>query len=480
MKQVFIERREKTIRIAVKNNNQLEECLIEEENKDPQSGEIYKGIVKNIVPAIKCAFVDIGYSKNCYMYLDKKFNNTHIKKNDEILVEVLKEAVDEKGPKVTNAITIPGRYVVLETLNKGLSFSKKIENNAFKEYIKEHVIRPADIGILIRTNGEKVSVDIINKEIEKLYEIYCNIVKDSRYSIKPKLLYSGEGILNKVLRDILDSNTELIVVDKEEDYNTIKEFLKFNPDVDCKLQIHTENRTLFNYYGIEREILKLRNNRVNLKSGGNIVIDKTEGMYVIDVNSAKDVKKSSIKDTALNTNIEAAYEIGRQIKLRNLSGIIIIDFIDTDNPESKDKILEILNQSMEIDKNKTVIYPFTELNLVQIARKRRGKSIMEYLEESCQTCGGRGKRIGFSYLTYLINNEIIGLCKELNAKNIYIEIVNTYEKDIMSNVSNFINGIGSVDKTVYVNFVENIELFRVEALIFQNHIEKMQKYKIYG
>ncbi|MCM8710378.1 ribonuclease E/G [Clostridium sp. SYSU_GA19001] len=480
MKQIFIERREKILRVAVKNNNKLEECFIEEENNEPKSGEIYKGIVKNIVPAIKCAFIDIGYSKNCYMYLDRKFNNIHIKKNDEILVEVLKEAIDEKGPKVTNAITIPGRYVVLETLNNGLSFSKKIENNIFKKYIKEHVMKPKDIGIMIRTNGEKVSVDIINEEIERLYQIYCNIVNDCRYSIKPKFLYDGNGIVNKILRDIVDSDTELIVVDREKDYNYIKEFLQFSPDINCKLKIHTENKTIFNYYGIEREILELRNKRISLKSGGNIVIDKTEGMYVIDVNSAKDVKSVSIKDTALNTNIEAAYEIVRQIKLRNLGGIIIIDFIDIDNKVDKDNILNILNQCMKLEKNKTVIYPFTELNLVQIARKRTGKSITEYIEEKCNICNGRGKRISYFYLTHLINNEITGLCKELNVENIYIEISNIYKEDIMCDVNSFANKIGSNNRSIYVKFSENLELFRVEALVFSNHIEKMQKYKIYG
>lgn len=480
MKKVYIERKEKILKAAIKNENVLEECYIEEETEEPRVGEIYKGIVKNVVPAIKCAFIDIGFKKNCYMYVDKKFNNTHIKKNDELVVEIVKEAIDDKGSKVTNAVTLPGRYVVLETLNKNLSFSKKIKNDLFKEDVKNNVKVPKDIGIMIRTNGEKVSTDIINKEIEKLYETYCNIIKSSTYSIRPKLLYNNGGMLNKILRDSIDDSVDIIITDNEEDHSFIEEFLKLSPDINCQVKLYNERRTMFDYYGIEKEILSLRNRKVMLKSGGNIVIDKTEGMYVIDVNSAKNIKNSSIKDTALNINIEASYEIIKQIRLRNLGGIIIVDFIDMEDINFKNKILEILKKGFHKDKSKTVVYPFTELNLIQIARSRKGKTIYDYIEEKCSTCMGNGNRIKFSYLTLLIKNEIISICGEAGIKNIYIEIGSIYKENVIENIEDFVCSIGALEKNIYVNFVDNMELFKVEPLIFPNHIEKMQKFKIYG
>lgn len=480
MKQIFIERRENLLRIAIKNEGKLQECFIEEENKEPQPGEIYKGIVKNIVPAIKCAFIDIGYEKNCYMYIDRKFNNTALKKNQEVLVEILKEGVGEKGPKVTNAVTIPGRYVVLETLNKKLSFSKRIENEEFKEYAKKHIEIPEAVGIMIRTKSENVSMEVINEEIRRLYEEYKNIIKQFNYSLRPKLIYNGEGALSRVLRDTLDELTEVIAVDNEKDYNFIKEFLKFSSDVNSSLQLHRNNKTLFNYYGIEKQILELRNKKVYLKSGGNIIIEKTEGMNVIDVNSAKNIKGASIKDTALITNIEAAVEIGSQIKLRNLGGIIIIDFIDMESLEDKRMVIDTLTNALKEDKNKTVIYPFTELNLVQIARRRRGKPILEYIEEDCHYCSGSGKHLKFSFLTVLIKNEIAEKCSELTAKDIYIEISNSYKEAIMADTYDFIQSIGAEDKSVYVNFILNLDNFKVEPLIFSKQIEKMQKFKIYG
>lgn len=480
MKEVFIERREDILRIAVQNNGLLEECLIEEEDKGPYQGQIYKGIVKNIVPAIKCAFIDIGFDKNCYMYIDRKFNNTNIKKNDEVIVEILKESVGDKGPKATNAISIPGRYSVLETLNKRLDFSKKIEDAGFKEHILEHVKLPKDTGVMIRTNAQNVSSDEINKEIEKLYDVYCSIIKDAQYSIKPKLLYGGEGILDKILRDVMDSETEKLVVDSERDYDYIKEFLKNAADIDCKVELFNESITLFSYYGIEKEILKLRNNQVYLKSGGHIVIDRTEAMYVIDVNSGKNVKGTSIQKTAFITNLEAAKEIGRQIKLRNLAGIIVIDFIDMEGINEKEKVLEILRQAFKDDKSKTVVYTYTELNLVQIARRRRGRPIQEYIEEKCTECRGRGRRIRLNYLFDLIRNEVIRLENKLEAKNIYIELSKIYKAEILNNTNMFARAISCSNKSLYVNFVEDMDYFEIEPLIFPNHIENKQKFKIYG
>lgn len=480
MKELFIERREKLLRIAVRNNEKLEECYIEEENNEPKQGQIYKGIVKNIIPAIKCAFIDIGLEKNCYMYLDRKFNNMNLKKNQEVIVEVLKESIGDKGPKVTNCFSIPGRYVVIETLYKEIRYSSKIQDEEFKRQVINNIQKLEEVGIKIRTNALKVSIDTLNEEIQRLLIIYKNILREFEFNNKIKLLYEGEGILDKILRDKLDLDTSKLLINNEKDFSYIKEALKINTDVHCDVELYKENRTLFDYFGIEKEILALRNNKVLLKSGGHIVIDKTEGMYVIDVNSGKSVKNNTMEKTVYSTNLEAAYEIGKQIKLRNLSGIIIIDFIDMTNLAFKASILDILKKSFENDKNKTLVFPFTELNLIQIARKRNGKSILEYIEESCEECKGKGTKLKYSYLTELLRNEILKISNGFNIENVYIQISNSYEKTITNNVDSFIDNIKAAEKKVYVNFVENKDYVKVEPLIFSNDIEKMQKFKIYG
>lgn len=479
MKEIFIERQKELLRIAIKENDRLKECLLEEETGEPYPGEIYKGIVKNIVPAIKCAFIDIGHKKNVYMYIDNKFKNTKLKKGEELLVQVIKEDLGSKGAKVTNAISIPGRYCVLMNLDNDISFSKKIDDKSIKEYICRNIEKPKDIGVMIRTNAVSVSIETINEEISKLYNLYTEIRSKAKFSVKPGILFNAGGILGRVLRDKVSGLNCKMYVDSKEDYDYIKTFSDDITDTKINIKLHEEIRSLFNYYGIEREILSLRNNKVGLSCGGYIIIDKTEAMYVVDVNSGKNVKSTSIEKTAFITNYQASEEIVRQIRLRNLSGIIVIDFIDMDSEENRQKIIESLNEGFVDDKNKTVIYPFTELNLVQIARRRSGKSIYEYIEEDCGTCLGKGKRIKFSYICMLIRNEILRIDEQRDINDIHIEIDESYNNDIKGDILSFVKSISALDKKVYVSYRKE-EHFKVEPLIFMNQIENLQMLKIYG
>jgi ribonuclease G len=480
VKEIYIERQDEFLRIAIKENNKLKECFIEEEYSGPIPGEIYKGVVKNIVPAIKCAFIDIGHNKDCYMYLDEKFNNTKIKKGDEIIVEVLKEEIDKKGAKVTSAFGIPGTYSVVVNINKDISFSKKINNRYFEDMVASQLNKPEDIGVMIRTNAFDVDINILNDEVKDLYEIYKSIINRAEYSRNPILLFSDVGALNRTLRDILDKNTLKIILNNEADFLYAKKSTEKRKDINVQVELHNESRMLFDYYGIEKEILSLRNHKISLKCGGNIVIDKTEAMYVIDINSGKNIKSRSLQKTAQSTNIEAAEEIARQIRLRNLSGIIIIDFIDIEDTKVRSSILNTLKAGFADDKNKTVIYPFTELSLVQIARRRRGKSIYEFIEEPCKHCDGKSSRVKLSYIQFLIKNEVLKIHKEQGIKDIYIEIDEIYKKDIMEDVLEFAKLIGALENKVYVNFIPHLEKFKVESLIFANQIRNLQTYKIYG
>lgn len=467
------------LRIGVKEDSKLKECFIEEENFEPAAGEFYKGIVKNIIPAIKCAFLDIGYKKNVYMYLDAKFKNTKVKKGEELLVQVIKEDTDSKGAKVTTAVSLPGRYSVLQTLTRDIAFSKKIEDSEYKAAMALEIKKPKDIGIMIRTNAVNVGVEVINDEIQKLYNEYQELIKKAEFSVKPGLISNDGGILGKVLRDKVDKDTSKIYVDAKEDYEYVLKFLKDNGDVEFEPVLYEGERTIFDYFGIEREVLNLRHEKVHLKCGGSIVINKTEAMYVIDVNSGRNIKETSIDKTAYMTNHEAAIEITRQITLRNLSGIIIVDFIDMDRKDHKKEIISVLRKGFEGDKSKTTVYDFTDLNLVQIARRRTGKTISDYIEESCESCKGGGKRVKFSYLCVLIKNELIRLNNSRDVKDIHITIQNAYEKEINMDIHKFIQRIGASDKNVYLTFF-NGETFKLEPLIFESQIQSLDKYKIYG
>lgn len=478
MREIFIERRDKTLRIAIKESDKLLECFIEEETFEPIPGEIYKGVVKNIVPAIKCAFVDIGHGKNAYMYVDSKFNNTKIKKGQEVLVEVIKEELGEKGAKVSNIVSVPGRYTVVTNGGKDISFSKKIEDEAFKKAILDSIKKPEEAAVIIRTNAQFASVETIKEEIEMLYEKFKDIVVQYKHTLNPRKLFGEGSILFKVLRDCVTSSTTKIVVDNKEDFHSIERFIEGKPEINLELDLYEGYRSLFDYYQIEKEILSLRHNKVTLQCGGHIVIDKTEAMYVVDVNSGKNVGGKSMDKTAYITNLQAAEEIARQIRLRNLSGIIVVDFIDMPDEGHRKEVIEALEKGFGGDKNKTVIYPFTELNLVQIARRRKGKNIYDYMEEPCRCCKGNGKRLKLSYISLLIRNEILRVDAENNIKDIYIEVNELYEEAVKGNKIQFLGDIGALDKNIYLNFVPSVEYFHVEPLIFMNQIENVKKYKI--
>ncbi|ACA54804.1 Rne/Rng family ribonuclease [Clostridium botulinum] len=479
MKEIFIERQRENVRIVLRENNHIKELFIEEDNKSPQVGEIYVGMVKNIIPAIKSAFVDIGWNKNAYLYLDKKFNNTHIKKGDYILVEVVKEDLNKKGPKVTNAITIPGRYTVLQILNNEITFSHKIKDEKIKAEIQNNIVKPKDVGILIRTEAINTSIEDINNEIRRLYKIYSSLIEKSKYKMNTGVLFQNGGIVGKILRDKLNDNISKIYLNCREDYVYVSEFLKEYGENNIKLDIYEGERNLLDYYAIEKEILSLRNKKVYLNCGGYIIIDKTEAMYVVDVNSGKNVKGNSMEKTIFTTNMEAADEICNQIILRNLNGIIVIDFIDMDNENLKEKVLDKLKQGLKRDKNKSVVYPFTELNLVQIARKRQGKTIYDYIEQPCKCCSGKGSIVSFAYMRLLIRNEIINILNMREIKDIYIELNKRYKDYIDKNRIQFISEIEALEKNIYINYIDAENQYKVEPLIFKNQIEDVKDLKIY-
>ncbi|WP_234121460.1 Rne/Rng family ribonuclease [Clostridium hydrogenum] len=481
MKEVFVERYDNLVRIAIKNQGKLEECFIEEEGTEIYPGQIYKGVIKNVVPAIKCAFVDIGEDKSGYLYIDSKFNNLKTKKGDEVLVEIVKESIGSKGPKVNDAITIPGRYAVITTLNNEMEISKKINDSEYIDKLKKEIIKPSDVGIMIRTNALKVSIESVNSEINYLYEIYNRVMIKGKTSNKNEIIYDAGGAIGKVLRDFVDETVSKIIVNSKKDFEYINGYIKNKEDIALTVEMYNGSINLMDYYGIEKEILNLINNRVTLDCGGFIVIDKTEAMYVIDVNSGKNVKGKDIKSTAVMTNIEAAREIIRQIRLRNLSGIIVIDFIDINDSSCKKKILEILHHGFENDKNKTVVYPFTDLNLIQIARRRRGKSISEYIEEKCSTCDGNGRQLKFSYIKNLIKNKITRITSEHSGKkNIYLEIGKKYKNSILNDKLEFVKELNIEDGRLYVNFKEKMTLYKVELVLFEDKLKHLEQFKVYG
>lgn len=476
LKEIFIERRERLLRIAIKSNNELIESIVEENKNGPIIGEIYKGRIKNILPSINSIFVDLGLDKEGYMYYSDELKAKSIKKGDEILVEVIKEPLNDKGAKLTSKVSIPGKYIVLNCYEEGIEFSKRIENKEKINEILNNMEPLKNVGITVRTEGANVSIEILKNEIAKLYDEFQNIDKKMKHSLGVKKLYGEDLTLSKLLMNSFEEEVTKIYVNNNIDFEKILNFIKGQENL--KVEKYEGYRNLFDFYGLEKELLKLRHNKVNLLCGGYIVIDKTEAMYVIDVNSGKNIKERSFNKTILETNLEAAKEIGKQIRLRNLSGIIVIDFIDMREKSQKEIVMDALKESLKSDKGNVKVFPFTQLDLVQIARKRQGKSIYEYMEEECNLCKGRGIVLKLSYIENLIKNELVRMQEENSISCFHIEIDSVYKDRIKENIFEFIKEIDGLDKEIYLNYVDNIEGYKIEPLIFQGQKDNLKDYKV--
>ena len=464
MKEVFVLNEEDFLKIAVKENGELVECIVEEHSTDPQIGEIYKGRIKNILPSINSIFIDIGLEKEAYMYYSDELKRVGVKKGKDILVEILKEPLGNKGAKVTYKPSIAGKYAVLTLGSEGIKLSKRITSLEARQRLTTLIKPPRDVEVLFRTDAENVEDEEVLKDLDALFKKKEDLERKLNYSTNLGKIDSN-SLLVRFFSELDNIKTNIICDDKEK-VELIEGFIKNKDNISIKY--YDGDISLFDYYGIEKEILKLRHKKVNLPSGGYIVIDKTEAMYVIDVNSGKHTKARDFNKTIFETNMEAAKEIGRQIKLRNLSGIIVVDFID----------MKTLKKSLESDKGNTKIYPFTELDLIQISRRRKGKSIYEYLEESCKKCKANGYILKLSYLENLIKNEILRAYRENSINDFYIELDESYKENVKEDLVGFLTRIDGLDKEIYLNFIDNLEGYKLEPLIFASQKENYQSYKI--
>lgn len=398
MNEIFIGKREAINYFASFYDGKIQNLILNKEEEAPKEDEIYKAKVTKIVKALKCAFVDLGFQKQGYLYLHGSLNNIKLKKDDEILVQIIKEEKDKKGAKVSTTISLPGKLCVLESNGEGIIISPRIEDEAYIERVKTEVQEIKGVTITVRTAAEKVSIETLKQEIDSLYENLQSIYKDYNFYKAPKKISKEDNFLKKIINDTDFSKVDFIYA-KDEEFN--KNVVSYEMQ-DLKDKIKIAQEDMF-FLKIFPEIEKLLKPRVYLKSGGYIAIEKTEALWSIDVNSYKNVSSSNIEKTAFVTNKEAAIEIGRQIILRNLSGIIIVDFIDMEKASYKEEILKLLNMELSKGKGKTIVYPHTALNLVQITRTRRGADLKSIVSAPLdETLEGKLNFYLFSeYVNYL-------------------------------------------------------------------------------
>ena len=405
MKKVLIDRGANSTRVCVVEDGKLEEFFVEQSGEEKIVGNIYKGKVVNVLKGMQAAFVDIGLEKNGFLYggdmsIDGKLvshNGTNapseipLKPGDIILCQVLKDQFGNKGPRVTMNISLPGRVLVLEPLIDYIGTSRKINDEDKKarleNFIREN--RKSNAGYIIRTEAINSTKEELLLEIEEL-EARWQKIKDE-YIRCPNFtkIYGDDDLAVRSVRDLIKQDVDKVIVNDEKTLSNIKtEFAYLYSKKPEIFELYKGNDTLVNHYGLNPQIDKLLKREVVLSNGAYLVIDRTEALTVIDANTGKYVGEKSLEDTVFMTNKIAAVEIARQMRLRNLGGIIIVDFIDMNNEEHKAEVLEILQKEMQKDRLKCTLVGMTELGLVQITRKKMRSMIDEVLLQPCPYCNG--------------------------------------------------------------------------------------------
>ena len=380
--------------IALVENGKLIEKYEELDNHTRLEGNIYAGKVINILPGMQAAFVDIGQSKNTFMHirdviprasnqtgnkneqLSKYDIKNYIRSGMPILVQVKKDSSNKKGPRVSTNINLPGRFVVIIPGAEFITISQKIEDENEKERLKNIVKSniPKGYGAIIRTSAYGKDETIIKKDIDVLVEKLRQITdkykkaENDKKVFKPQLLYANEGMVNKLLIDVIDQSAEKIWTNDDEEYTKIVQMIKNIGNVE-KVKVELKQNDLLKMYDLDEQIEQLKNRKIWLKCGGFITIDKTEALTAIDVNSGKYVGNNDLEQTVFTVNKEASIEIARQLRLRDIGGIIIIDYIDMESQENKDSITQILKDNLKKDRSKTQVIGFTPLNLLEMTRK---------------------------------------------------------------------------------------------------------------
>jgi ribonuclease G len=413
--------REET-RVALLEGGQVLEFYIERKHDASLVGNIYKGRVLKILPGMQSAFVDIGLEKAAFLYITdiradieeyaplveeeddalelvSKRGRTDltieevIQEGQEILVQVSKDPIGSKGARLTSYVTLPGRYLVLMPNVEHIGISRRISDEVERIRLKSIVgnMKPKGYGLIIRTASEGSTEEDIKKDLEFLLLLWETIMKKKDKITATSLLYSDLDLVFRSVRDLMSTDVKRLVIDSEEEYEKLKDFVRTNFEkLLDKIELYEGTELIFEAYGIELDLSRALGRKVWLKSGGYIVIDQTEAMTVIDVNTGKFVGKEELEDTIFKTNLEAVKEIAYQIRLRNLGGIIIVDFIDMERLENRDRVFNAFVEAMKRDRAKNTISHISELGLIQMTRKRVRESLGRTLCEPCPYCEGKG------------------------------------------------------------------------------------------
>jgi ribonuclease G len=447
-------------RVALVNHGEVQELLIERSQNRGIVGNIYLGKVIRVLPGMQSAFVDIGMEKSAFIHIADIYNaqDHPIEKvvfdGQTILVQVLKDPLGTKGARLTSHISIAGRnlvYLPLDAKTGQIGISQRITNEEDRENLKKRVrelVEQEIIGsLIVRTSAEEATNEDLKQDLDYLLLTWARIHDQTLKKPAPSKVYEELNLIERVMRDIADESTQQIRIDSTENHTKLQQFaLNYMPKLVNKVQLYRGERPLFDLFDIENEINLALHRRVNLKSGGYLMIDQTESMTTIDVNTGSYVGAKTFVDTIYKTNLEAAKAIARQLRLRNLGGIIIVDFIDMTIAEHQAAVLSELQRSLALDRMKTTVNQFSNLGLVEMTRKRTRESLAHQLCQPCPVCDGIGEVKTPQTICYEILREIVREHRQFNPKEFRIvaspDVIDMFleeQSQYLTELSAFIN-----------------------------------------
>jgi len=468
-------------RVALLEDGQVAEMYIERKKHRGIVGNIYKGRVSKVLPGMQAAFVNIGLKRDAFLYVLDFYDNLDddddddddleddekqekerqapkrkrrsrrpaiqdlLQRDQEIMVQISKEPLGTKGARVTSHISLPGRYLVYMPTLEHVGVSRRINSHAERSRLRKIIkeVKPPNCGCIVRTAGEGRDEADISGDIDFLTRLWDRVKARGEEAKAPSLVHTDLDLVLRVVRDSFTQNVEKLVVDSEEEYQKVLEFTEATmPHLSDRVRLFVKSVPIFDHYDIEDELTKALQRKVWLKSGGYLIIDRAEALVAIDVNTGKFVGKKNLEDTIVKTNLEAAREVARQIRLRDLGGIIIVDFIDMENEENKRRVVSTLQQELTFDRARTNVLELTELGLVQMTRKRVRESLKQMLYQPCPYCKGHGFIQSEETICYEIQNSMQRLVSttdeqrgiQVRAHPAIIKMLQNEEREIVQSI----------------------------------------------
>jgi ribonuclease G len=455
-------------RVALVEDGNITEMFIERAGASDSTGNIYKGRVQRVLPGMQAAFVDIGLSQAAFLYVndiqadnhkenDSMFESGDVSLDDpeaaapnksvsaagrrksenniidlitegqEMLVQVAKSPIGTKGARITSHISLPGRFLVLMPTSSHIGISRRIEDESERSRLKSMVgeLRQENqnLGYIVRTAAEGADMDKVAQEMAFLKKLWAGVQRKYQSAPTPSLIHQELDIRLRAVRDLLLHEAETLIIDSRSGYQDILSFLDtFMPNLKSSVQLYDDNEPVFDAFNLEGDISRALKKKVWLKSGGYIVIEHTEALVAIDVNTGRYVGKHNLEETILKTNLEAVKEIAYQIRLRDIGGIIIIDFIDMEKSSNQEKVFSALCEAFSKDRSKTHILPMSDMGLIQMTRKRIRKPLTRLMCEPCFYCEGEGHLLSGQTLCYNINRDILRQAKDMGGNGLTLRV----------------------------------------------------------